>query len=288
MYLLALTLFAAPVNVADSTTITLNNGLKMPRIAFAANVWDADTCKTATLAALEKGFRFVWSSALVGPSCQAAQAAAIAAANVSRSELFVAGTVNTGSCTSHDDCVQQTRDGAAAQLTSFGALEMLMLDYPSSSGCDGILGQWSALSDLYQDQKVGSIAVSNFGAAELQCLKGAAVVPAANQMRLCVSCGDPVPIVTANAAAGHVTVQAYSPLGAGALLHDPLLQAIGKAHSKSAAQVAFRWLLQHNVTIATQSTNPAHLADDLAIYDFELTSHEMSQLDADHRGQRRS
>ena len=107
-------------------------------------------------------------------------------------------------------------------------------------------------------------------------------------MRLCVSCGDPVPIVTANAAAGHVTVQAYSPLGAGALLHDPLLQAIGKAHSKSAAQVAFRWLLQHNVTIATQSTNPAHLADDLAIYDFELTSHEMSQLDADHRGQRRS
>ena len=64
-------------------------------------------------------------------------------------------------------------------------------------------------------------------------------------MPVCVSCGDPVPVVAANAAAGGIVVQAYSPLGSGTLLHDPLLKTIGSAHAKSPAQVALRWLLQH-------------------------------------------
>ena len=163
---------------------------------------------------------------------------------------------------------------------------MLMLDYPSRSGCDAILGQWEALTELYTSQQVFSIAVSNFGDSELDCLKDATVVPAANQMRVCVSCGDPVPVVEANTAAGGIFVQAYSPLGSGSMLHDPLLQTIGDAHGKTTAQVALRWILQHNVTIATQSTNPDHLADDVAIFDFMLTDTEMAQLDADHRRQR--
>ena len=47
---------------------------------------------------------------------------------------------------------------------------MLMLDYPSSSGCDGIYGQWAALSELYRAGKVKSIAVSNFAPTQLACL----------------------------------------------------------------------------------------------------------------------
>ena len=285
--LLALTIMAVAdvrtVTNGLTRTVTLNNGLAMPTLAFAANVWDADTCKTATLAALDNGFRFVWSSALIGSPCQSAQAEALAATNVSRSEIFVSGTVDTASCSGHDDCYQQTKAGAESQFGILGSnLDMLMLDYPSSSGCDGILGQWQAFSELYTAKKVKSIGVSNFGAAQLECVKSAAVVPAANQMPVCVSCGDPVPVVAANAAAGGIVVQAYSPLGSGTLLHDPLLKTIGSAHAKSPAQVALRWLLQHNVTIATQSTNPAHLASDADIYDFALTAGEMAQLDADH------
>jgi diketogulonate reductase-like aldo/keto reductase len=279
----------ALVASADSMTVILNNGLVMPKVAFAANVWDPDTCKYATLAALSSGFRFVWSSVLIGNSCQAAQAQAIAAARndsggIPRQELFVSGTVNTGSCGGYDDCVAQTRSGAENQFQVLGEpLEMLMLDYPSRSGCDAIRGQWKVLSDLYQAKRVKSIAVSNFGSDELDCLKNTTVAPASNQLLACVSCGDPVPIVQQNAAAGGVVVQAYSPLGSGSLVNDPLLISIGGAHNKSAAQVALRWLLQHNVTIATQSTNPTYLAEDLDIFDFVLAASEMAQLDADHR-----
>ena len=85
-----------------------------------------------------------------------------------------------------------------------------------------------------------------------------------------------------NAARG-IAVQAYSPLGSGSLAHDPLLVRIGAAHGgRSAAQVALRYIVQKNVTIATQSTSPAHLAQDVDIFAWALTPAEMAALDA-HR-----
>merc|ERR1712086_1087265 len=83
---------------ASSATVELNNGVEMPALAFAANLWDAGTCKTATAAALDAGFRFVWSSALIGDACQTAQGQAINASSVKRGDLFIAGTVNSQGC----------------------------------------------------------------------------------------------------------------------------------------------------------------------------------------------
>lgn len=160
---------------------------------------------------------------------------------------------------------------------------MIMLDYPSSlSGCDGVSGQWRALRELYANGLTRSIAVSNFSPAQLQCLvapAGAGVsapAPAVNQMRYCV--GGHGSEVETDAKYGTI-VQAYSPLGSGRLPSDPLLQQIAASHGKSAAQVALRWILQHNATIATQSTSSEHLKADLELFDFELTAAEMKQLD---------
>lgn len=135
-----------------------------------------------------------------------------------------------------------------------------------------------ALTELYHAHKVQSIAVSNFGKQELACLPVGGVKPVANQLRVCVSCGAPAPIVAENEALD-VVVQAYSPLGSGSVLSDPRVQNIAKTHGVSTAQVALRWVLQHNVTIATQSTNPDHLAEDVAIFQFALTDAEMKVLD---------
>ena len=256
--LLSLSMFAFDGDMPH--TVTLNNGLAMPRLAFAANVWQPDTCKNATALAIDAGFRFVWSSVLIGEDCQKAQRAALAAhPAVKRSDLFVAGTVDTQACSSRAACQSATMAGAQQQMDILGPepLEMLMLDYPSSSGCDGIDGQWSALTSLYHDKKVKSIGVSNFGAAELECLfpksrdAAAVVPPAANQLRVFV--GHISETDLARNAAHGIIVQAYSPLGSGSITHDPLLAKIGAAHGgKSAAQVALRYLLQKNVTIATQ------------------------------------
>lgn len=257
----------------------LNNGVRMPKVAFAAQLWDPDTCESATKSAFAAGFRFIWSSALIGNDCQAAQAKAIKASGIARQELFIGGTANTQGCSSEDDCYQQTKTAAEGQFAVLGeaVLDMLMLDYPASDDCDSINGQWRAFEEFYAAKKTRTIAVSNFDLKQLACLHGK-TVPVVNQMSYSVGHGSDS--VVADDEKLGVVVQAYSPLGSGGLATDPLCVSIGKAHSKSGAQVALRWIIQRNATIATQSTNEDHLKADLDIFDFELTDDEMAKLNA--------
>jgi len=265
-----------------STTVRLNNGVVMPSLAFAANVWDAGTCKDATASALSAGFRFVWSSALIGQDCQEAQGAAIRASGLQRAELFVAGTANTQGCADASSCYQATHQAAEGQYTALNmsTLDMLMLDYPAGDDCGAIKGQWQAFEELYAAKRARCIAVSNFSPTQLQCITGnaSATVPAVNQMPYSVGHGQDT--VVADDAKLKVVVQAYSPLGSGSLASDPILKAIGAPYKKSAAQVALRWILQRNATVATQSTNPTFLKQDADIFDFELSDADMAKLNA--------
>ena len=67
-----------------------------------------------------------------------------------RSELFICGSVNTGSCSSYDSCYRATTDGCTTNLNDLDLdyVDMIMLDYPSRAGCDAILGQWMAFEDM--------------------------------------------------------------------------------------------------------------------------------------------
>jgi len=263
-------------------TVKLNNGVEMPALAFAAQVWEASTCKSATSSALQAGFRHVWSSALVGDDCQKSQWDAISASSVPLKDIFVGGTVNTRSCYGHDDCYQQTMAGAESQFQMLpkAPLDMLMLDYPSSaSGCGGVLGQWEAFEVLYAEKRVRTIAVSNFNKEQLMCIVAISslTVPSVNQLPY--SIGHGADTVVAEDGSLGIHVMAYSPLSS-VKFKNPLLVKIAAAHGKSTAQVALRWIIQRNVSIATQSTNPAHLRQDASIFYFSLSEGEMAQLNA--------
>lgn len=263
-------------------TMKLNNGVQMPVLAFAANLWSSDVCKTATADAIIAGFRFIWSSAIVGADCQAAQVVAISESTVPRSDFFIAGTVDTGSCTGFQQCFEQTKRGAEDQyrILQEDVLDMLMLDYPPSSGdCDSIHGQWAAFEEFYP-ARARSIAVSNFDSDQLKCItsNSSAVVPSVNQLNFHVGHGG-AEVASANANL-KVAVQAYSPLGAGQVISNSICSEIGAKYGKSAAQVALRWIFQHDVAIATQSTSLAHLQEDVDIFDFTLSQADMQQLDS--------
>lgn len=274
---------AVQAGAVGPSTVKLNNGVDMPSLAFAAQVWDPATCQSATASALQAGFRYVWSSMLIGADCQKAQWQAIKAAPVPMKAIFLGGTVNSGSCADHDGCYEQTKAGVRSQLDILGKepLDLMMLDYPSSaSGCGGVLGQWKAFEEVYAAKKVRTIAVSNFNMEQLKCITTnvSLTVPSVNQMPYSIGHGHDS-VVAVDGSLG-IHVQAYSPLGSGSVVSDSDVQKIGTAHGKSSAQVALRWIIQHNVSIATQSTNAEHLEQDVDIFDFELTKDEMEILDA--------
>ena len=76
-----------------------------------------------------------------------------------------------------------------------------------------------------------------------------------------------------------VLLTAYSPLGHGGVLSDPVLAEVGDRHGKSPAQVAIRWCLQHpNVSVIPKATSREHLAANLDVFDFELSDEEMERV----------
>jgi diketogulonate reductase-like aldo/keto reductase len=80
----------------------------------------------------------------------------------------------------------------------------------------------------------------------------------------------------------------YCPLARGELLDDPVLTAIGKAHGKTVAQVALRWLVQQPLVAAVpRPLDAAQAAENIDIFDFVLTEAEMEKISAlRHRNMR--
>ena len=121
--------------------------------------------------------------------------------------------------------------------------------------------------------------MSNFSPQQLECIPPNATVPSVNQLPYSVGHGKDGS-VEQDKEMGDILVQAYSPLGSGSVLSDQDVVRIGKAHNKSAAQVALRWVIQRNATFATSSRTLEHFQQDLNIFDFELSDEEMQVLDA--------
>jgi 2,5-diketo-D-gluconate reductase B len=95
------------------------------------------------------------------------------------------------------------------------------------------------------------------------------------------------PAIGAIARSRDLLLAAYSPLARGRVEADPTLRRIGRAHGKSASQVALRWLLQQpNVAVIPKASSEAHLRANLDVFDFRLTAEEVRAIDGLERGER--
>jgi diketogulonate reductase-like aldo/keto reductase len=96
--------------------------------------------------------------------------------------------------------------------------------------------------------------------------------------------------------AGHgILTQAWSPIGGitfyrdsnhGSTLDDPTIGGIASAHGKTAAQVMLRWGLQHGRSVIPKSTKPSRIAENIDVFDFELTDDEITAIDGLDTGRR--
>ena len=73
---------------------------------------------------------------------------------------------------------------------------------------------------------------------------------------------------------------AYCPIARGKVPGADVLERIGKAHHKTAAQVSLRYLVQRGVAAIPRTSNPGHMKANLDVYDFELSAAEIAELKA--------
>jgi 2,5-diketo-D-gluconate reductase B len=71
---------------------------------------------------------------------------------------------------------------------------------------------------------------------------------------------------------------AYSPVARGSFRGDEVLEGIGKAHGKTAAQVCLRWHVQQGVVPIPRTSKIERLEENFAVFDFELTDAEMKEV----------
>jgi 2,5-diketo-D-gluconate reductase B len=126
--------------------------------------------------------------------------------------------------------------------------------------------------------KVRHIGVSNFNRPLLDQAIGLSAAPLVtnqfeyhpylNQSRL----------VQATRKAG-LAVTAYCAMAVGQVLGDPTVTEIAASHGRSVPQVVLRWLIQQgNVVALSRTTNPGRIAENLAIFDFDLGEDEMAAI----------
>lgn len=80
----------------------------------------------------------------------------------------------------------------------------------------------------------------------------------------------------------NIYIQAWYPLGHGdtGLLQERVFAELGQKYGKSSAQVILRWHIQAGNIVIPGSKNPAHIKDNFALFDFELTDEEMAEIAA--------
>ena len=80
-----------------------------------------------------------------------------------------------------------------------------------------------------------------------------------------------------------VAHMAYSPLGQGnrsEMFKEPAVLALAEKYGKTPAQIQLRFLTQKGIAVIPRSTQPAHIRETFALFDFALTAEEMARLSA--------
>ena len=132
---------------------------------------------------------------------------------------------------------------------------------------------------LQRDGRVRAIGVSNFHPDRLvDLIDHHEVTPAVNQIET-----HPFFQRTADqqVMAEHgVQIESWGPFAEGRnnLFSQPVLTEVGAAHGKSVAQVVLRWLIQRGVVVIPKSVRPDRIAENLDVFDFELTDEQMTRI----------
>jgi diketogulonate reductase-like aldo/keto reductase len=270
-------------------SITLNNGVEMPAIGLGVFQTPPDETRAAVAAALDTGYRHIDTAAAYGNERQVGEA--IASASVPRADLFVETKIWIS-----DYGYSETLNGFEKSAGKLGLdqIDLLILHQALPSAFDKTLEAYRALEQLLADGRIRAIGVSNFIVDHLtKLLEVATVVPAVNQIEVHPYFQQRE--VQAFGAEHGILTQAWSPIGGitfyrdgehTSTLQDPTIVGIAEAHAKSPAQLMLRWHLQQGRSVIPKSTKPQRIAENFAVFDFQLSADELAAIDALDTGKR--
>jgi 2,5-diketo-D-gluconate reductase A len=165
------------------------------------------------------------------------------------------------------------------------SIDLFLIHWPLPTLYDGdFVSTWRTLTEFVADGRAKAVGVSNFQVAHLERLAAETdVVPAVNQIEV-----HPYVLndeVRAYGAAHGILTEAWSPIAQGQVLTDPVVVEVAEAVGRTPAQAVLRWHVQRGDIVFPKSTTPSRMAENFAIFDFELSDEQVAALSALDRGE---
>jgi 2,5-diketo-D-gluconate reductase B len=246
------------------------HGASIPLIGLGTWELRGRTCARMVEQALRLGYRHVDTAALYDNEREVGEG--LRASGIEREEVFITTKVWPSDFAPRD--LERSAEDSLARLR-LPDVDLLLLHWPNPR-----IPLSETLGALCKVKRMGlarHIGVSNFTVAMIDD-----AVKLANEPLVCNQIEvhpflDQSKVIAACRRHG-MAVVAYSPIARGRAKGDKVLSRIGKAHGKTAAQVSLRYLVQQGIVVIPRTSRRERLAENLAIFDFELSAAEMEEI----------
>lgn len=250
--------------------VTLNNGVKMPKLGFGVFQIAKKDCERCVLNAIKVGYRHIDTAQSYFNEEEVGNA--ISKCGLPREELFITTKVwidNYG--------YEQAKKSVLKSMEKLKVdyLDLVLLHQPFSD----YYGAYRALQELYKEGKIRAIGVSNFAPDRLADMVAFnEIPPQVNQVEV-NPLHQQIP-AQENMVKRHVQMEAWAPFGEGKnnMFHNPVLLDIAEKYQKSTAQVILRWLMQRNIVALAKSTHIERMKENIEIFDFVLSDEDMKKI----------
>lgn len=254
---------------------TLNNGVKMPQFGLGVySIPAGEVTYNSVLTALKAGYRHIDTAHAYQNERSVGQA--VRESGISRDSIWI-----TSKLWPNEYGEGKTLQAIDRMLKRLGVdyIDLVYFHQPVGD----YLGGWKEMEQALEMGKVRAIGISNFDVNDSifnSLVESARIKPQIMQ----IECHP-------YAQRKHwqemvkkhdMKIECWFPLGGrdsrGAIMRDPVINEIAKAHNKSAVQVIIRWHLQEGFSVIPGSSNPAHIRENVDVFDFSLTDAEMQQI----------
>lgn len=252
--------------------ISLSNSVSIEQLGFGTfKIVEQQEANNAVMTALNNGYRAFDTAQLYNNEKILGEA--FVNSGVARQELFLTTKVsnlNQG----YEQTLKSFEQSLKDLQTDY--LDLFLVHWPLKNH---FFDTWKAIEQLYETKMVRAIGVCNFHQSHFELLKTRAnIKPMINQIEIHPYLVQKELIEYLNKE--QIAIEAWSPLARGRVVEEPLLINIGQKYQKSSSQVTLRWHVQKDLIVIPKSVNPLRIAENMQIFDFELTDTEMQQIDS--------